>query len=185
MSPYARNVHQTRPFHTLSCKQPLPILVTMLTLVDRRFVLKLDRFYAQCRAAQPRAICARKILNATAEKTILGQRTSPIAILAQEVATIAEGEAGASRGTIITRDTWTANIRECHIGCESQISWWPSSLSIFLLVLREVVLVFMLDGLFPLLSRNLTAPARTSPPPPPSCLSQRRDGRATNSMLID
>jgi hypothetical protein len=27
MSPYARNVHQTRPFNTLSCKQPLPILV--------------------------------------------------------------------------------------------------------------------------------------------------------------
>ena len=184
MSPYARNVHQTRPFDTLSCKQPLPILLTMLTLVDRRFVLKLDRFYAQCRAAQPRAICARKTLNATAENTILGQRTSSNATLVQEGATIAEGEARASRGTIITRDTWIANIRECHIGYESQISWWSSSPSTLLLVLLKVMLVFMPDGLFPLLSRNFTAPARTSPPPPPSCPGQRRDGHATNSMLM-
>jgi hypothetical protein len=156
----------------------------MLTLIDRRFVIKLDRFYAQCRAAQPRAICASKTLNATAEKTIPGQRTSSNATLAQEGATIAEGEARASRETIITRDIWTANIRECHIGCELQISWWPSSPSIFLLVLLKVMLVFMPDGLFPLLSRNLTAPARTSPPPPPSCPSQRRDGHTTNSMLM-
>jgi hypothetical protein len=57
--------------------------------------------------------------------------------------------------------------------------------ALVLVVPVSVVLVFMPDGLFPPLSRNLTAPARTSPPPPPSCLSQRRDGRATNSMLMD
>jgi hypothetical protein len=164
MSPYTRKVHQTRPLDTLSCKQPLPIFITMLTLVDHKFVLKLDRFYAQCRAAQPRAIYGRKTLNATPEKTILGQRTLSNATLAQEGANIAEGEARASRGTIITRDTWTANIREYHIGCESQSSWWPSSPSIFLFILLKVMPMFVPDGPFPPLSRNLTAPARTSPP---------------------